>query len=98
MIGDWEIGGIAVLQSGLPYTVTVSGSPSNTSAGSRANPVAGVDPESREPNITLWFNPAAFTTPPAFTWGTLGTEHLERPALYNCDFSITKKIPLQRIT
>ena len=45
VIGDWEIGGIAVLQSGLPYTVTVSGSPSNTSNGSRANPVAGVDPE-----------------------------------------------------
>ena len=43
IIGGWEIGGIAVLQSGLPFTVTVPGSPSNTGNGSRANPVAGVE-------------------------------------------------------
>jgi hypothetical protein len=92
VIGGWEIGGIAVLQSGLPYTVTVSGSPSNTSNGSRANPLAGVDPEPPGKNINMWFNPAAFTTPPAFTWGTLGRNTLHAPALYNLDFSITKRI------
>jgi hypothetical protein len=91
VIGNWEIGGIAVLQAGLPYTVTVSGSPSNTSAGSRANPVAGVNPIPSDQNIGLWFNPAAFTTPPAFTWGTLGRNSLNAPALYNFDFSVAKK-------
>ena len=92
MIGGWEIGGIAVLQSGLPYTVTVPGSPSNTSNGSRANPVAGIDPEPAVQNINMWFDPAAFTTPPAFTWGTLGRNTLNAPALYNLDFSVTKRI------
>lgn len=91
IIGGWEIGGIAVLQSGLPYTVTVPGSPSNTGNGSRANPISGSDPEPANKSINLWFNPAAFTTPPAFTWGTLGRNTLNAPALYNLDFSITKK-------
>lgn len=91
IIGNWEIGGLAVLQSGLPYTVTVPGSPSNTGAGSRANPVAGVNPIPDNQNINLWFNPAAFTVPGAFTWGTLGRNTLNAPGLYNFDFSFAKK-------
>ncbi len=42
-------------------------------------------------NINFWFDPAAFTTPPAFTWGTLGRNSLNAPALYNFDFSVAKK-------
>jgi len=92
VIGDWEIGGIAVMQSGLPFTVVVPGSPSNTSGASRANPVPGANPIPSNQSINLWFNPAAFGTPPAFTWGTLGRNSLNGPALYNFDFSIAKKM------
>jgi len=91
VIGNWEIGGLSVLQSGLPYTVTVAGSPSNTGAGSRANPVAGVNPIPSDQNINQWFNPAAFAAPPAFTWGTLGRNSLNAPRLYNLDFSLSRK-------
>ena len=80
-----------MLQSGLPYTVAVAGSPSNTSAGSRANLVPGANPIPSNQNINFWFDPAAFTTPPAFTWGTLGRNSLNAPALYNFDFSVAKK-------
>jgi hypothetical protein len=52
IIGGWEVGGIAVMQSGLPFTVTVPGSPSNTGAGSRANPIAGVNPYPA--NRSIW--------------------------------------------
>lgn len=89
--GGWELGGLAVLQSGLPFTVTVPGSPSNTGNGSRANPVAGANPVPANRSINLWFDPSAFTTPPAFTWGTLGRNTLRAPNLYNLDFSIAKK-------
>jgi hypothetical protein len=91
IIGGWEIGGIAVMQSGLPFTVTVPGSPSNTGASSRPNAVAGANPYPANRSIDLWFDPAAFSTPPAFTWGTLGRNTLNAPSLYNLDFSITKK-------
>jgi hypothetical protein len=92
VLGGWEVGGIAVIQSGLPFTVTVSGSPSNTGAGSRANAIAGADPYPANRSINLWFNPSAFAIPAAFTWGTLGRNSLNAPALYNFDFSLAKKI------
>ncbi len=92
VIGGWEIGGISVMQSGLPFTVQVAGSPSNTSAGSRANPVTGANPNPSNRNINFWFDPAAFTTPPAFTWGTLARNSQNAPRLFNLDFSIAKKI------
>jgi hypothetical protein len=91
LVRNWELGGIVVLQSGLPYTVTVSGSPSNTGAGSRANLVPGVNPIPAQQSIAQWFNPAAFTTPPAFTWGTLGRNSLSGPAIYNLDATISRK-------
>jgi hypothetical protein len=80
------------MQSGLPFTVTVAGSPSNTGAGSRANAIAGAAAYPANPSISLWFDPTSFTTPPAFTWGTLGRNSLNAPALYNFDFSIAKKV------
>ena len=94
LVRNWELGGIVVLQSGLPYTVTVSGSPSNTGAGSRANPAAGVNPIPANQSIAQWFNPAAFITPPAFTWGTLGRNTLTAPAIYNLDATVSRKFML----
>ncbi len=91
VIGNWEIGWLTVMQSGLPYTVTVAGSPSNTGAASRANPVPGINPIPADQNINQWFNPAAFASPPAFTWGTLGRNTLNGPRLFNADFSASKK-------
>lgn len=51
VIRNWEVGGIVVMQSGLPYTVTVSGSPSNTGSGSRANPVPNPSPAGYRPVV-----------------------------------------------
>ncbi len=91
VVAGWELGGLLVMQSGLPFTVTVPGSPSNTGAGSRANPVAGVDASVSDQSINRWFNAAAFTTPAAFTWGTLGRNTLRGPSIGNVDLSAAKK-------
>jgi hypothetical protein len=90
-VANWELGALVVFQSGLPFTVTVPGSPANTGSGSRANPVPGVEAKLDTPTITRWFNAAAFTTPPAFTWGTLGRNTLRGPNIYNFDLSAAKK-------
>jgi hypothetical protein len=50
-----------------------------------------VNPIPANQSINLWFDPLAFTTPPAFTWGTLGRNTLRAPALYNYDFSVSRK-------
>jgi len=94
LVRDWEIGAVGGFQSGLPYTVTVPGSPSNTSASSRANPVPGISPAPAQQSLSQWFNPAAFTTPPAYTWGTLGRDSLNGPALYNVDTMLSRKFKL----
>jgi hypothetical protein len=94
IFGDWEIGGLMVVQTGLPFTVTVPGSPSNTGSGSRANSVPGISPEVEDRSINRWFNPAAFSTPPAFTWGTLGRNTLRGPGLFNIDASAAKRFLL----
>jgi len=91
LVANWELGGLLVVQSGLPFTATVPGSPSNTGAGSRANPVPGADPKVSDQSIIRWFNTAAFTTPAAFTWGTLGRNTLRGPGIVNVDMSAAKK-------
>jgi hypothetical protein len=94
LVRNWEVGSVVVLQSGLPFTITVPGSPSNTGNSSRANPVSGVSPIPAQQSINQWFNPAAFTTPPAYTWGTLARDSLNGPALYNVDTMVSRKFRL----
>ncbi len=91
LLYGWEVGILTVMQSGLPFTVTVPGSPSNTGSGSRANPVSGVSATLDDPTINRWFNTAAFAVPPAFTWGTLGRNTLRGPGIVNFDLSAAKK-------
>jgi len=91
----WEIGALTVLQSGLPFTITVPGSPSNTGSGSRANPVPGIDPIPANRTINNWYNPAAFAVGPAFTWGTLGRNTLRGPGIFNLDLSAAKKFTIR---
>lgn len=94
IFGNWEIGGVMVVQTGLPFTITVPGSPSNTGSGSRANPVPGISPDVEDQSINMWFNPAAFSTPPAFTWGSLGRNTLRGPGIFNVDASAAKRFRL----
>ena len=91
-LGGWEIDGIAVLQSGLPFTV---GAPSatNNGVGSRADVVAGVDPYPAKRTINLWFNPAAFSIPPAgsYRYGNSGRGILNGPRAANFDVIAAKR-------
>ena len=46
-------------------------------------------------SISEWFNPAAFTAGPAYTWGTVGRDSLNGPALFNLDCSISRKFTIR---
>jgi hypothetical protein len=94
VFGGWETAGIMVYQTGLPFTVTAPGSPTNTGAGGRANVVPGVDPYPEEKTINRWFNAAAFSQPTAFNWGDAGRNTLRGPSLINFDLTASKKFPL----
>ena len=96
VFGGWETAGIMVYQTGLPFTVTAPGSPTNTGAGGRANVVPGVDPYPEEKTINRWFNAAAFSQPTAFNWGNAGPEHLARAFLDQLRPDGLEKVPVGR--
>ncbi len=92
--GGWQLNSIAVLQTGLPFTITTTGSPTNTGAGSRANVVPGITSAPANQSINSWFNPAAFSFPTAYNWGNLGRNTLRGPDEVNVDFTVEKKFPI----
>jgi hypothetical protein len=93
VLANWELGAITVLQSGLPFTVTASGSPTNTGAGTRADVVPGANPKLDDRSVDRWFNVAAFSIPVAFNWGNAGRNTLTGPPIYNFDFTLSKRFP-----
>ena len=102
-LSHWQFSSLLVLQSGLPIT------PIDTSAGSvygnivgftraectGANPASSGSVISR---LNGWFNPAAFTTPPAIGDGTgfgnCGVGILRGPNQRNLDFSVMRNFSI----
>jgi hypothetical protein len=97
LIGGWTASGILTEQSGLPLVLTAP----VTDGGSRPNWVPGASPRlsssrSNSEKVAEWFNTAAFSLPPAFTFGnvsrTIGSAR--GPALHNLDFAVEKRTQL----
>ena len=95
VLGGWQVNGIFVGQSGLPFTVTISGTATNTGAGSsRANVIPGAPQYPANQTITQWFNTAAFTSPTPYNWGDVGRNTLRGPHETNVDSSLEKHLPI----
>lgn len=105
LVGGWQVSGIHYYQSGTPLVVTSPNWDSGIFAGqassahSRPNVVAGVNPSAFDGGTYKWglsrkLNPAAFTPAPNFTFGdaprTLNTREF---ANLDEDFSISKQLP-----
>ena len=87
------------LQSGFPFTISVFGDTANAGAllnvnPIRANVVPGVSPELSNPTAAMWFNTAAFTTPPAFTFGTATRNSVWGPGLSKADLALDRQLPM----
>jgi hypothetical protein len=99
LLGDWQISGIHVLQTGLPLTPVLAGS-SVLSLGSDrvARPNLVGDPELPRAQRTVerWFNTDAFAvlSPAPQAFGNSGVGIIRGPGLANFDFSIAKNIKL----
>ncbi|HEY4049814.1 MAG TPA: TonB-dependent receptor [Acidobacteriaceae bacterium] len=99
VFGGWQVNGIFVGQSGLPFTVTISGTPTNTGASaSRANVVPGVAQYPAKKTVAQWFNPAAFTSPTPYNWGNVGRNSLRGPNEIDVDSSVEKHFPIREGT
>jgi Carboxypeptidase regulatory-like domain/TonB dependent receptor len=93
IVSGWQIAGITSFQSGQPFSVTYTapGNPVGLVSG-RANRVPGVALYPIHKTLNEWFNPAAFTAPPNFTYGTSGYNMLWGPHYQNWDMNLMKNI------
>ncbi len=88
-LGGWQLNGIIVSQTGLPFTVASNNSTVNNNTGSRPNCIANATLSS--PTIQDWFNLTAFATPAPYTYGNCGRNTLFGPGRTNFDQSIFKQ-------
>jgi hypothetical protein len=102
VLGDWELAMIYQAQSGFPFTIGVVGDTANVGALLNVNPIRANAVPGQDPNLSgdqrttdRWFNTAAFTTPPAFTFGTAGRNTMTGPALHKVDLALEKRIPVR---
>jgi hypothetical protein len=94
-VRGWEVAGIAMVQSGAPFTPTVDGNPShNVDGNDRPNIVPGVSFYPAHQTVEQWLNPAAFSTPAQYTYGNAGRDILNGPGEAAWDFSIIRNFPL----
>ena len=93
VLGGWQLQGILVLHSGLPFTPTISRDVSNTGIGGQLPNCIGV-PTVGNPTIAQWFNKAAFAVPANYTYGNCGGDILRADRFKNLDFSLFKQFQL----
>jgi len=87
LLGGWQTNGLATLQTGLPYTPQLQTSTTNC-CSSRPDRVANGTLPSGQRSINRWCDNAAFTTPPAFTYGNAGRDILFGLGRVNFDMSL----------
>jgi len=88
LLGGWQLNGIIVAQTGLPFTVSAANSTVNNNTGSRPNCLASATLSS--PTIQDWFNLNVFATPAPYTYGNCGRDTLFGPGRWNVDQSLFK--------
>ncbi|MBB5057911.1 hypothetical protein HDF16_002617 [Granulicella aggregans] len=99
-VNGWSISSLTQVRSGSPFTPTFSipGTVNGQSTvgwyATRANVVPGAGVYSGAHSRDLWFNPAAFTAPAPFTFGTARRNSLIGPNETGVDLSLEKKTKL----
>jgi hypothetical protein len=93
---DWRGSLEYQAQSGFPLTISMFGDTANAGTVVGENPIrANVTGKlvfgSGTRNSTTWFNPAAFATPPAYTYGNVGRNSVYGPNLQTMDLGVVRE-------
>ncbi len=97
VLGGWQVNGVVLAHSGLPYTVTlgaVTRSGTGWTTNQRPNVVSGVDHVGVINGPTGWLNPTAFSNPATGTVGNLGRNTERGPDFIQVDVSLFKNFQL----
>ncbi|MFN0102272.1 MAG: TonB-dependent receptor domain-containing protein [Bryobacteraceae bacterium] len=97
LAGGWSVNGIASIQSGTPISITSRNNTTVSQGGGQTPNSTGIPSQtsgSAKERIGGWFNPAAFSDAPPYTFGNIGRFLPDNfgPPLHNWDVSILKDI------
>ena len=92
---NWHFTTIYQVQSGMPFTISVFGDTANSGTVLGENPIRAnytgqpiFGPGTH--TADKWFNPAAFATPPAFTFGDVGRNSVYGPRMQSLDLALAR--------
>lgn len=92
ILGAWGVGSIITLQTGFPFTPSISGDIANTGRPQRPNRIGSGTLSN--PTINQWFDVSVFVVAPIYTYGNSGRNILDEPSQRNWDFYAFKEFPL----
>jgi len=95
----WHFSTIYQAQSGMPLTISVFGDTANSGTVLGENPIrANVTGQpvfgAGTRTANEWFNPAAFLTPAAYTFGDVGRNSVYGPPMQTLDFALARTFRL----
>jgi hypothetical protein len=92
---NWQFSTVYQIQSGMPFTISVFGDTANAGTVLGENPIRAnytgapiFGPGTR--SAKEWFNPAAFATPAAYTFGDVGRNSVYGPSLRTLDIAVVR--------
>jgi hypothetical protein len=96
---NWRLSAIYQIQSGFPFTISVFGDTANAGAIVGENPIranyTGQSVFGAGTRTTAeWFNPAAFSTPAAYTFGNVGRNTVYGPGMQTMDLGLVRSFVL----
>lgn len=100
---DWRGSMEYQVQSGFPFTISVFGDTANAGTVVGENPIranvtgAAIFPSGTR-NAATWFNPAAFTTPAAYTFGNSGRNSVYGPGMQTMDLGVVREFSVTENT
>lgn len=89
ILGGWQGSIYEQARSGQPLTIANSNSNLGNGQSSRANIVG--NPHVSNPGAKGWFNPAAFSPAPAYTFGNANVGNVNGPGYFNMDTALSKR-------
>ena len=96
---NWQLSSVYQVQSGYPFTVSVFGDTANAGTLLGENPIRAnytgepiFGPGTK--TADAWFNPSAFSAPPAFAFGNAGRNSIYGPGMQTLDLALQRRFVL----
>lgn len=96
ILGGWQVAGITLLRSGLPFGIDTPTNTTDSQGGrQRANRVGDGRLSRSERQLNRFYDTSAFVLPPQYSFGNAARNVLRAPGRVNFDFMLGKTFPLR---